>query len=214
MNQQSAQLDANGRPVMTAVFKTVTQALFVSFLMESQPAGSKCSTQTFIDMLKREAGIVEDLEERDRQIDFGGLSPIEVRGQCAMVIAACLHRLPNPELAAIFTRYGHRRRQAQGIRALRDYCAPSLGQPENEWMQMALLWNLFGPKGRRADFSLVAIASEYGIPRQTLQYKQEKLKKTQRELERRACASLEDYFQRKGLVEIPEKDGSVVKNSA
>lgn len=191
---------------MTAVFKSTTQALFVSFLMEVLPVTQKCSTQTLIEMLKAAAGIREDLSATERNVDFRGLTPMEVRGQCAMVVSACRDHLSVPERAAVHARFGLERRQAQGVRDLRDYLAPQLGGG-SEWMHMALMWNLWGnhqlpraQRQRRDEFSVRSISETYGIPKSTLWELQQKIKRNQRALENRAVSTLDVLFARTELV--------------
>lgn len=189
---------------MNHVFRNTENALFVSFLMEIMPVTTVCSTQTLIRLLKEQAGIAEERQVVEhRRIDFRGLSPMEVRGQCSMVVGAVDHHLIEPERAALWTRYGHRRRQAQGVRLLRDYLAPLLSTGP-EWMQMALIWNAYGPRPRREDFSLEKIACEYDMSKTTLHRIQQTIKKHHRALEKRAIARLDELFERTNLVRNEE----------
>jgi hypothetical protein len=182
-----------------AVFTSTRQALHVSFLLEIMPATAKSQMQCILEQLMEEAGITQELEKHERTIDFGGLTALEVRGQCAMVVGAVNAHLPPPEQAAVWTRFGMRRRQAQGVRALHTYVWPVL-TTKHEVAGLAMIWGLFAREGRREDFSLNKIASEFGLARTTLQRDQQTIGRYQRSLEEKALATLHSFFQRTGLV--------------
>lgn len=182
-----------------AVFTSVRQALHVSFLMEVMPATAKSQMSYILERLMEEAGITKELEPCERTIDFRGLSALEVRGQCAMVVGAVNTHLGLHEQAAIWTRFGVRRRQAQGVRALGDFVGPALST-QHDTACLAMVWNLFAREGRRDEFSLNKIAAEFSLPRATLQRDQQKIVQYHKTLEARALGRLEPYFQRTKLV--------------
>jgi hypothetical protein len=88
------------------VFQSAGQALFVAFLMEVLPVTQQTSTQILIDGLRKRCGVWDD-QRAPSTINFGGLSPLEVRGQCALVRATVEDHLPGPERDAIWARFGH-----------------------------------------------------------------------------------------------------------
>jgi|JI8StandDraft_1071087.scaffolds.fasta_scaffold424614_1 hypothetical protein len=186
------------------VFTSVRQALHVSFLMEIMPATGRSQLQGILERLMEEAGIVRELEKHERTIDFRGLSSLEVRAQCAMVVGSVNAHLVPPEQAAIWTRFGLRRRQAQGVRALMDYVSPTLST-QHDTACLAMAWGLFAREGRRDDFSLNKIAAEFNLARTTLQRDQQKIGAYQRTLEERAVRNLTPYFERTGLVSVAVK---------
>lgn len=181
------------------VFTSVRQALHVSFLMEVMPATAKSQMSYIIEKLMEEAGITKELQPHERTIDFRGLTALEVRGQCALVVASVNTHLTLPEQAAIWTRFGLRRRQAQGVRALGDFVGPALST-KHDTACLAMVWNLFAREGRREEFSLNKIAAEFSLPRTTLQRDQQKIAQYHKSLEERAINRLEPYFQRTHLV--------------
>jgi len=181
------------------VFTSVRQALHVSFLMEIMPATAKSQMQHILERLMEEAGITQELEPHERTIDFRGLTALEVRGQCAMVVGAVNAHLVLPERVAVWARFGLRRRQAQGVRELYDYIAPVL-TTRHEVAGLAMIWGLLAREGKREDFSLNKIAAEFNLPRATLQRDQQHVSKVQKTLEERAVKGLTPYFKRTGLV--------------
>jgi hypothetical protein len=184
-----------------AVFSSTRQALHVSFLIEIMPVVARSQMQMILERLMEEAGITPQLELHERTIDFRGLSALEVRGQCAMVVGAANGNLPLPELAAIWTRFGMRRRQADGVRALAEYLEPLMGT-RHDVARLAMIWSLFAREGKRDDFSLNKIASEFDLARATLQRDRQKIAVYQKALEQRALERLDPYFKRTGLVEF------------
>ena len=181
------------------VFTSTRQALHVSFLFEIMPATAKSQLEQILGRMMEEAGIVQQLEPHERTIDFRGLSALEVRGQCAMVVAAVNAHLVKPERAAMWTRFGVRRRQAQGVRELTDYIAPVLAT-KHEVALLAMTWGLYAREGRRDDFSLNKIANEFTLSRATLQRDQKVIQQYQKSLEQKATDALMKYFERTGFV--------------
>ena len=175
------------------VFKSTRQALHVSYLMETLPVTQKSQMQAIIEQLMRERGLVEQFDPRERTINFSGLTPMEVRGQCAMVVNATKTHLTPFQLAAVQCRYAHGRRQGDGVRVLAHYVAPQLST-SNRLAVMALIWGLFAGKKHKHDFTLRAIASEFGLSHATLGRDQRQIAKTQRALEAEAVNALDAYF--------------------
>jgi hypothetical protein len=182
-----------------AVFTSTRQALHVAFLLEIMPATAKSQMQCILERLMEEAGITEELEPHERTVNFGGLTALEVRGQCALVVGAANNHLTPPERSAVWTRFGMRRRQADGVRAFSDYVGPVL-TTQHEIARMAMVWGLYAHTGRRDDFSLNKIAEEFQLARTTLQRDQKAIATYHKSLEGRAIERLQPYFQRTGLV--------------
>lgn len=106
-----------------AIFKNIGQALHFSFLMEFLPATRKGATQVAIENLIRNSGRVFD-EPHQSTINFGGLTPLEVRGQCAMIRAAVKDHLLEPEKIAIWARFGCDQTKADGVEGIAHYLEP------------------------------------------------------------------------------------------
>lgn len=187
------------RPMADPVFTSTRQALHVSFMFEVLPATQKSQMQMVLERMLEQAGIAEELEPHERTIDFQGLTALEVRGQCAMVVAAVGSKCTAPEIAALWTRFGMRRRQADGVRELAEYVGPML-VTTNRSSVLALIWGRYAREGRRDDFSLRKIASEIGGNLTTMARDQQRIATYQRALEGRAIDRLDDYFKSSSLV--------------
>lgn len=189
---------------MTAVFTSARQALHVSFMLEVMPAVAKSQMQVLLQQLMEQAGVTEHLEPHERTIDFRGLTALEVRGQCALVVNAVRSHLVQPEQAAVWTKYGMNQRQAEGVKLLADYCAPVLtvGHTQAHEAMIWGRWGKFTKNGtvKRDDFSVRKIAVEFGLPHQTVHRDQLRIVAYQRQLESRALARLEPYFVETELV--------------
>lgn len=192
-----------------AIFKTTSQALHVSYLVLSMPPRQGAP---FRNMLIR---LLEDLDHPTHQqdvwlqqlrgaaststINFGGLSPDEIRAQCSMITAAVRERLPAPELFAILARYAYQRERGEGIEGLARYVTPSLTF-DNQLAIQALAYGHFSPRQRERGFSYTEIASETGIHARTLRRGARVLAGVARTLEGLAIARLEPLFVKHGVV--------------
>jgi hypothetical protein len=183
-----------------AVFTSSRQALHVSFMLEVMPAVAKSQMQVVIEQLMKQAGVAEELERHERTIDFRGLTALEVRGQCAMVVGAVNSKLTQPEQAAIWAKYGMRKRQAQGVDLLADYVEPMM-TVKYPHARLAMIWGKFGREINREAFSIRKIASEYGLHANTVARDQQKVVTYQRNLEGRALQRLDPYFEETGLID-------------
>jgi hypothetical protein len=181
------------------VFTSTRQALHVSFMFEVMPATQKSQMQMLLERMMEQAGVTEELEPHERSIDFRGLTALEVRGQCAMVVASVGSHLSVPEIAAVWTRFGMRRRQADGVREFADYVQPMLTS-RNSIATMAMIWGKFAREGRREDFSIRRIADECGLQRTTIERDQQRMMQCHKALENRAIERLDGYFKRTALV--------------
>ncbi len=178
------------------VFTSVGQALHVAFLMEILPVTQKVSTQVLIDSIKQQLGKVE--ARVSSTINLGGMSPLEFRGQCAMVRSASQNHLTQPEFDAIRLRFGWQRTQAAGVQGIHDYLEP-LVQLQGDLALKALLWSLYH-RGERKGLSVRDIERETGVPKSTLSEKAGLIRRSVQGLEERAQARLGDLFERTGLV--------------
>lgn len=182
-----------------AVFRSTGQALHVAFLMEILPPTQKVSTQLLIESLREQTGKVE--RRIASTINTAGISPLEFRGQCAMVRAAAADHLTTPEHGAIRARYGHQLTKSAGVQALAEYLAP-IADLGHDLAMRAVVWGVYHKGSQRAKdrLSLSAIERETGITRHRLRKAQAIVIKHGEALEARAAATLGDLFARTGLV--------------
>lgn len=114
---------------MEAIFQYTEQALHVSFLILSEPAMAQCQMRRALvrvmeaaPMLSgRQRSWLQQLRGEPGRVDFSGLDMMEVRGQCAMVVAAVRSKLPRPEMGAVLARYGIGAEKAEGVQILTGY---------------------------------------------------------------------------------------------
>jgi len=194
-----------------AIFKTTSQALHVSYLVLSMPPRQGAP---FRNMLIR---LLEDLDERTpRQdvwlqqlrgeasgsgINFGGLTPDEIRAQCSMITAAVRDRLPEPERNVIWARYAYQVERAAGVRGLSSYYRSLIGVG-NDMGMLALVWRRYAGRERAdQDFSFRQIAAECGGSKSTYERANKVLAAHLVALEKRADETLTASFRAHGVIE-------------
>lgn len=101
------------------IFESVWDALRFSFYMEAIPAGVPSSTWTAIKSLMKNSGRVFDRVQS--RVHMKGLTPLEVRGQCAMVRDCVEENLLKPEIYSIWACHGVDATQHKGIIGLASY---------------------------------------------------------------------------------------------
>jgi hypothetical protein len=192
----------------TAVFRSTGQALHVSFLMEVLPSTQKGSTQLIIESLKRANFVIDSTRGT---INSWGLSPMELRGQCAMVRGSVDHHLAEPERAAVWARFGYGGRKDCGVDYLAEYLAAVLPNVTNSSAVRMLTASCFAkmPNGRPRrhgpeHWGLRRIGREFGFATATLHDARMALREHTVTLERKAETRLQTLFERTGLIEVEE----------
>lgn len=189
-----------------AIFRSITQALHVSFLMGTLPVTQKGNTQVAIERLMEEAGVRTEAM-RDGTLNFAGMSPMEVRGQCAMVRGAVTHHCAPIERHAIHAWFAHDASKAEGVRQLRDYCAPQF-TIESPTAQMLIVWHVHA-QGRARDMCTErAIAGEHQLSQSTVHRNIVKVAKAASMLRRRGLDRLEPMFVRDGVIDSLSKESA------
>ncbi|MDI4633307.1 hypothetical protein J7U46_09635 [Pelomonas sp. V22] len=181
------------------IFQSVGQALHFSYLLEALPATQKGSTQMLIESIRQQLG---KLEARvSSSVNFEGLSPLELRGQCAMVRGAALNHLTSIEHDAVRARYGHRMTKAAGVRGVASY-VQAMTTLHNDSAMLAVAWWNYHKPTRIADrYTLKDVAREYSCDLKAINGAIAVLRKASESLERRAHERLGELFLRTGLVE-------------
>lgn len=184
----------------TPIFQSVGQALHVSYLMEILPVTQRCSTQVLIETMREQLGKVE--ARLASSINAAGLTPLQFRGQCALVVASAAHHLPVPEHAAVRARFGHQATKGQGVIALTEYLQPMTGI-DKPLAVRAVVWERYHRGSQRAAdrWSLASIESETGVPQAALRKCKTIVRDVGEALEKRAQERLQVLFARTGLVE-------------
>lgn len=141
------------------IFKNISQALHFSFAMEYVPASVKSLNEY-------SAGNVYGHSRSN--IDFGNLTPEEVRAQCATVRAMVNDHLLSTEKNAVWARYGWYERKYDGIKGIAVYVEPESRIKGDVLLDLAC--NFYGlggysqKGGKLPPLSLRDIADKYEIP--------------------------------------------------
>lgn len=181
------------------IFASVGQALHVSYLMAVLPPTQRVSTQVLIDSIREQLGKTE--ARIASTINMGSMTPLEFRGQCAMITAAAHHHLAGPEYAAVRARFGHQRVKGDGVMALAEYVQPATGVTHALAVR-AIVWSQYHRGSQRAAdrWSLRAIERETGVTMHALRRCVDVVRQTGEALERRADQRLGELFERTGVV--------------
>lgn len=185
------------------IFRSVNQALHVSYLMATLPPTQRGPTQVLLNDLMDLAGVRREVE-REGTINFAGLSPLEVRAQCAMVIAAVRDHLNEPERRAVEAWYAHDASKADAVRFLCHWCGPHW-TIEAPAARMMITWRInLADDSRAAQFcSMRTIEAEHGIPKSTVHDQLAKVTKAVMALRKHGLGQLEWYFEKQGVVGEP-----------
>lgn len=175
------------------VFRDASHALHVSFLIHSQPAGSISPTALVISHLQRENPPWDGLEVQGvRTVNFSGLSPMEVRGQCAQVIAMVQHLPHHAERDALKAAYGHQVIKSEGVRGMAAYCAPAIDC--NADMALYVAWHVFMTARQRDQVTLEDVAKKFGVTIDRVRHAASIIKRYGRALHLRAVDTLTPRF--------------------
>lgn len=186
------------------IFRSVGQALWFSYMIEQHEMSQPSPTQTVIkDLLKRSGEWLDAPTPAERTVNFSGLTPMEVRGTCAMVRGMVKDHLTEPERFAVEARYAYQRARAVAVRGLRDYFE-ALCKTSSRDALLALTWAAYMPSKRKGDgWSLDSISREYGTAKSVLHRDQKLIRERAGKLEAMALDRLFPLFTKDGLVQDP-----------
>lgn len=112
-----------------AMFMDAGQAISFAFLMEGYESSPECMTWQAIRKVLKMLGLRQRLEEmvgRTGTVNFNGLEPLEVRGQCQMIRSSVRNRLHPAEAAVLIARHTHDTlEKARAITYLSEYIFPA-----------------------------------------------------------------------------------------
>lgn len=184
-----------------AVFRSVNQALHVSFLMAVLPPTQKSNTQMLIEQLMRDAGVSREVQA-DGTLNFHGLSPLDVRAQCAMVRASVEHHCTEPERMAIWAWFAHDGTKADGVRYLCKYFAHAWSV-DSPHARMLMAWRASVTDDSKAarHCSYRDIEGEHGIPKSSAQRQVQAFAKLAKRLRDHGAWRLEELFLAHGLID-------------
>ena len=181
------------------IFRDTGQALHVAFLVETLPPSQRSFMQAMIEAHMKACGIWDEAKPTNRTINFGAMSPLEIRGQCAMVRAAVDHHTSPPEAMAIKAHYGQQKTKAVGVAGLVEYLLPLLRSGKRD-AALALAWGLYGSQRQRQALSVRAIAEEYGMSKDAAWREQKTIREAGQGLFVRGVSSIDSMFRSSGVV--------------
>lgn len=196
-----------------AMFRSTSQALHFSYMIQAYEVSVENIMSKAIRAIMKELGIWNEGEPST--VDFSGLSPLEIRGQCAMIRAIVRDRLPGPEAWAIQARYGvneiamidgkkrfvFSRERYEAIMNLGNWMAPSFPN-FNPLAVDILVAKAVGAvsKNQSGGITFRELAEQFGASKDTWSRALVDVAKRINAIENRAIDSLTPEFERDGLV--------------
>lgn len=181
------------------VFRDAGHALHVSFLIHSLPAATKSPTAIVVDQLVKQNHVWDGLPEpRASKVNFSGLSPQEVRAQCAQVVAMVNHLPHHAERDACKAVYGHQIIKAEGVRGMAGYTSPVIGGSAD--MALYCAWHVFMRAHQRAGVTQDDIAKQFGVTFKAVRYACDKIRGYGVTMHNRAIDALTERFLAGGLI--------------
>lgn len=208
----------------TAIFHSVGQALHVAFLIMSVDAPQDSPLRKALMQMMKDVDLTEDQAEWFEQlrgaasgtVNFSGMSPIDVRAQCALIISAVRSKLPQPEMWAVQAKFGYmeidgganNRRYAfsaeriDAIKGLSHWLAPSINGVSS--MALDCLVAKAYANHSRTSISLRDLEKSFGIARSTVDRRYKEVQEHLHKLEFKATERLRPIFESQGIVELIE----------
>jgi len=181
------------------VFEDAGHALHVSFLIHSLPAATRSPTAIVVDQLVKENHVWDEAPSlKASRVNFSGLSPQEVRAQCAQVVSMVNHLPHVAEREACRAIYGHQLVKAEGVRGMASYCAPALGCSDQ--MALYVAWQVFMRPHQRLGVTHQDIAKEFGVTVAAVRYACDTVRKYGLAMHSRAVGALTERFLSGGLI--------------
>lgn len=182
------------------IFCDASHALHVSYLIQAMPATSLSPTAVLIDQLVKENHVWDEIPApRESRVNFSGLTPLEVRAQCAQVVAMVNHLPHEAERFAVEAVYGRQTVKANGIRGLAAYCEPILDLHFSD-AALYIAWHVFMLEHQREGVTVAGIAKHFGISEDRVRRKAAVVRRYGASLHARALQSLDSKFRKNGLI--------------
>ncbi|MBR8248679.1 hypothetical protein [Burkholderia cenocepacia] len=212
---------------MDAIFRSTQQALHVAYLVMSEPVreknGLRLTLIRIIESLgtlnKRQAAFLEYLYgSNDGTVNFSGLVPIEVRGQCAEVASAVQTKLSAREQWVILARFGQMgdermpdgtvriyflKERSDAIQNLSKYLVGEFRSVSELAMDCIIARHYAGEE--KAKISFRDLEKAFGASHMTYKRAYDAICPRLKALENGALDKLTEYFVRTGLVEGREQ---------
>lgn len=180
-----------------AMFRSIGQALHFAYLMETLPVSRPSMMGVALERLMKENGV---WRHPVSTLNFAGMNPMEVRGQCAMIRAVVDDHLAELERACIKARYVVRNPdRAPSIEVLVRDAAPQV-HFESLTALRALVWGCYLGVEQREGFSYRKIQADTGVSISMLSRSAKQLRHGWRAVEEAACEELVQLFSKDQLI--------------
>jgi hypothetical protein len=193
---------------MDAIFKSTQQALHVAYLVMSEPVRERMAFRLALIRIiesigtlnRRQAAFLDYLYgEKSSSVNFEGLDPLEIRGQCALITAAVVHHLAPAERFAIWVRYSKTIERKMGVIQL----SKALRAKLNRYLMAE---QSLPQKERDPEKTFKYVSEQTDIPVRTLERAANTIRKQLRQLENSAYDKLTPMFERDGVVDCESRE--------
>lgn len=182
------------------VFQDAGHALHVSYLVHSLPARTVSPTAIVIDQLVKRNHVWDGIPvPKSSRVNFSGLSPLEVRAQCAQVISLVNHLPHEAERYSCHAIYGHQTIKADGVRGMARYVGPVLSVGHREFA-LYCAWHVFATARQRDGLTQGDIAGHFGVTVAAVREACATIRRYTNAMHGRAIGVLTERFQGGGLV--------------
>lgn len=187
------------------MFMSVGQAISFAFLMETYDASPECMTwqaiRKVLSMLGRRK-LLEEMTGRTGTVNFAGLQPLEIRGQCQLIRNSVTSRLHPAEAAVLIARNTHRSiDKARAITYLSEYIFPlAAGAAGAERLAFDFFVLRCFPNRKMEKGERSSIAERLGLNPKSAAAHVRTARKRVGELSARAEANMQPVFEDGGLI--------------
>ena len=182
------------------VFQDAGHALHVSYLVHSMPARTVSPTAIVVDQLVKQNHVWDGVPApQSSRVDFSGLSPLEVRAQCAQVISMVNHLPHEAERFACHAVYGHQAIKADGVRGMALYVSPALSLGSADYA-LYCAWHVLATTRQRDGLSQGDIAAHFGVTVAAVREACATMRRYTKAMHARALDALTGRFQDGGLI--------------
>jgi hypothetical protein len=200
---------------MDAIFRNTPQALHVAYLVMSEPVREKNGLRIALIRIiegigtlnRRQAAWLDYLYgQKSSTVNFDGLDPLEIRGQCALITAAVIHHLTPAERCAIWVRYSKTVERKTGVIQLSKSLRAKLNLSNLDAIRYLVAEQSLPKDQRDQEKTFRYIADQTDVPVRTLERAAMMIRKQLRQLENSAYDTLTPMFERDGVVECNSRE--------
>lgn len=208
--------------VTTEIFETTGQAIHVAFIILAEDAPQDCMLRKALirqlDTLDRSPLLDHWLEQLrgtpSDTVHFDGLSSLDIRGQCALIMAAVRTKLPKTEMWALQAkycktdfegekdrrRYAFSKEKADAIRGLSEWVSASKVFDTMPLLAIDCMVAKFYARHSKTKISYRELARTFGGNHMAYARAFPKIIARLRPLEDMAISRLQPYFEEQGIV--------------